>query len=111
MNFLDKLDFLMKQKNIKNLHALSEQANIPYTTLKNFSVRPDGTEKIKLSTLNKLKDFFGCTLDYLVDDNVTNPYQFFTVNSTLKELLDNAKYLTPEQLQKLNEFINTLKNN
>ena len=45
MDFLDKLEFLMKEKNITNLNELSTQSNIPYTTLKGFYTR--GTDKIQ----------------------------------------------------------------
>jgi predicted membrane-bound dolichyl-phosphate-mannose-protein mannosyltransferase len=64
MAFLDNLEKLMIQNNIKNLNTLSKSSNIPYTTLKNFYVR--GTENIGISTLKKLAEYFNVTLDYLV---------------------------------------------
>ncbi len=64
MNFLDNLEQLMLDNNIKNISVLSKKSNIPYTTLKNFYSR--GTENVGLSTLKKIADFFNVTLDYLV---------------------------------------------
>lgn len=75
MNFLEKLEKEMEIKNIKNLHDLSVRSNIPYSTLRGFYTK--GFDKIKLSTLIKLKDYFGCTLDYLCDDSVIESDQHF----------------------------------
>jgi len=71
MNFLDKLEFLMKEKSIKNLNVLSDLSGIPYTTLKEIYTK--GTDDIKLVTLEKIKNYFDVTLDYLLDDEITNP--------------------------------------
>ena len=84
MDFLDKLEFLMKEKNITNLNELSTQSNIPYTTLKGFYTR--GTDKIQKSTLKKLADFFNCTLDYLVCDDVVEPSKHFAPGQEYKEV-------------------------
>lgn len=69
MNFLDKLENEMKLAGIKNLHELSVKSKIPYSTLRGFYTK--GFENVKLQTLIALKNFFGCTLDYLCDDNVS----------------------------------------
>jgi|GEM_PF-949222 len=71
MNFLDKLEFLMTGKSIKNLNVFSDLSGIPYTTLKEFYTK--GTDDIKLSTLEKIKNYFDVTLDYLLDDEITDP--------------------------------------
>lgn len=119
MNFLDKLEFLMKEKNINNLNALSTQSNIPYTTLKGFYTR--GTDKLQKSTLKKLADFFNCTLDYLVYDDVIEPSKQFTPMKEYKELckikralkkagfLDKNGELSDENLSKITDFIITNK--
>ena len=70
MDFIAKLEFLMKEKGVKNLNVLAEESGIPYSTLRGFYIR--GTDNIKSSTLNSLKRFFGCTLDYLVVDEITD---------------------------------------
>ena len=115
MDFLDKLEFLMKEKNITNLNELSTQSNIPYTTLKGFYTR--GTDKIQKSTLKKLADFFNCTLDYLVCDDVVEPSKHFAPGQEYKEVykikralkeagfLDKNEELSDENLSKLTDFI------
>lgn len=115
MNFLDKLEFLMKEKNINNLNKLSIQSNIPYTTLKGFYTR--GTDKIQKSTLKKLADFFNCTLDYLVCDDVIEPSKHSTLDEEYKEVykikralkesgfLDKNEKLSKENLSKITDFI------
>ena len=115
MDFLDKLEFLMKEKNITNLNELSTQSNIPYTTLKGFYTR--GTDKIQKSTLKKLADFFNCTLDYLVCDDVVEPSKHFAPGQEYKEVykikralkeagfLDKNEELSGENLSKITDFI------
>lgn len=115
MDFLDKLEFLMKEKNITNLNELSTQSNIPYTTLKGFYTR--GTDKIQKSTLKKLADFFNCTLDYLVCDDVVEPSKHFAPGQEYKEVykikralkeagfLDKSEELSDENLSKITDFI------
>ncbi|MBS6295946.1 MAG: helix-turn-helix transcriptional regulator [Dialister sp.] len=68
MSFLIKLDKLMKDKNI-NKNQLSKESGVPYTTIDGFYKK--GTENIKLSTLKKLSSYFGCSLDYLADDDIS----------------------------------------
>ncbi|MEL7655885.1 MAG: helix-turn-helix transcriptional regulator [Bacillota bacterium] len=67
MSFLDKLDDLMRNKGI-NKNQLSQQTGIPYSTIDSFYKK--GYDNVKLSTLRKLATFFGCSLDYLADDDV-----------------------------------------
>jgi len=69
MTFLNKLEMLMKEKNIENVNQLSKETGIPYTTIDGFYKK--GTENIKLSTLRKLADYFDCSLDFLTDDKIT----------------------------------------
>ena len=69
MNFLEKLDFLMKEKGI-NKNTLSKESNIPYTTIDGFYKK--GFQNTKLQTLKKLAEYFGTSLDYLMNDNVTD---------------------------------------
>ncbi len=69
MSFLNKLEKLMSDKGIENISQLSRETGIPYTTIDGFYKK--GTENIKLSTLRKLANYFDCSLDFLVDDNVT----------------------------------------
>lgn len=70
MDFLAKLDYLM-EKNKLNKHAFSQASGIPYTTIDGFYKK--GYEKAKLSTLRKIASFFQVSLDYIVDDSITDP--------------------------------------
>lgn len=36
MDLIEKLQFLMKKNNIKNISQLAKETNIPYTTLKSI---------------------------------------------------------------------------
>lgn len=109
MTFLDKLELLMKNKNIKNLHDLSIKSKIPYSTLRGFYSK--GTENIKLPTLKTLAKFFNCSIDYLADDEIIEikPYgdsnieekELELFQKILKEngLLDKNEILTDEKLE------------
>lgn len=115
MDFIEKLETLMKSKGIDNLNELSLQSKIPYTTLKGFYTR--GTEKIQRTTLNKLADFFDCTLDYLACDDVLDPSKHFAPGEEYKELykieraLKSAGFLDEDGSlsdEKLNNMIDVL---
>ncbi|MEG0340072.1 MAG: helix-turn-helix transcriptional regulator [Oscillospiraceae bacterium] len=69
MNFLAKVDFLMKSKKL-NKHTLSIECNIPYTTIDGWYKK--GYEAAKLSTAKKLADYFETTIDYLVRDDIND---------------------------------------
>lgn len=66
--FIEKLEFLMKQKKLKKLSELAEASGVPYTTLRGFYDK--GTDNIKKKTLLKLSSYFGCTMDYLANDDI-----------------------------------------
>lgn len=70
MTFLEKLDLLMKENDIKNIKRLAEQSGIPRSTIDAFYKQ--GYENIKLSTFKKLCDFFGVTMDSMGRDDVSN---------------------------------------
>lgn len=69
MNFIEKLNLLMKEKNISR-GELSRGAKVPYTTIVNFYEQ--GYENVKLSTLKRLASYFGVSIDYLADDNIND---------------------------------------
>lgn len=66
MDFLEKLDYLMKQHNL-NKNSLSKACNIPYTTIDGWYKK--GYEGLKLTTLRKLSNFFGTSLDFWANDS------------------------------------------
>lgn len=67
MSMTEKLDKLLNSKNITK-SQLSKESSIPYTTISGFYVK--GTDNVKLSTLKKLANYFQCSLDYLVYDDI-----------------------------------------
>ncbi len=69
MDFLNKLDALMAVHGL-NKHTLSIQCGVPYTTIDAWYKK--GYNNAKLSTIQKLADFFGTTLDYLMRDEITD---------------------------------------
>lgn len=64
--FLNRLESLMQEKGI-NKHILAKESGIPYTTVDGWYKK--GYENIRLSTLQKLSNYFGVSLDALIDDN------------------------------------------
>ncbi len=73
MNFLTKLDWLMKRDGL-NKHTLAQRCGIPYTTIVGLFER--GPENARLSTVNRLCGFFGVPLDYLALDKYERPEDF-----------------------------------
>ena len=67
MTLTEKLDVFMKEHG-KNKLSLSKDAGIPYTTIISFYEK--GVNNIKLSTLQKLANHLGCSIDYLTNDKV-----------------------------------------
>ncbi len=67
--FLDTLERLMKERKL-NKSSLAKESGIPYTTIDGFYKK--GCDNIKLSTLTRLASFFGVSLDYLVNGEITN---------------------------------------
>ena len=61
--FLDILNELMAEKGI-NKSILSKESGVPYTTIDGFYKK--GCDNIKLSTLEKIADYFGVTIDFLL---------------------------------------------
>lgn len=100
MTFLNKLETLMKEKNIENINQLSRETGIPYTTIDGFYKK--GTENIKLSTLRKLADYFNCSLDYLTDDKITERSSNKTIY-TLAAHHDGDEW-TEEELEDIENF-------
>lgn len=69
MNFLEKLDYLMGKKGL-NKSKLSKLSGVPYTTIDGFYKK--GYENTKISTIQKLAIALDVSVDYLVDDSITD---------------------------------------
>ena len=70
MDFLEKLNLLMKDSNL-NKNSLSKLSGIPYTTIDGWFKK--GYESMQLSTLKKLSKFFETSLDFWANDNINDP--------------------------------------
>ena len=101
MGLTDKLDLLMRERNI-NKAELARESGIPYTTIDGFYKK--GSDNAKLSTLKKLCAYFGCSLDYLADDNTTK-----TAPHTLAAHFDGDEY-TQDELDEIKQFAEFVKN-
>lgn len=78
MDFLNKLDDLMASHGF-NKHTLSMACGIPYTTIDAWYKK--GYSNAKLSTIQKLADFFGVTIDYLMREEITDMNYGLTKNT------------------------------
>lgn len=99
MTFTEKLDALMAKNGI-NKSILSKESGIPYTTIAGFYTK--GTDNVKLSTLKKLSSYFGCTIDYLADDDYDEPM-------TLAAHFEGDEY-TESEMEEIRNFAAFVKN-
>jgi transcriptional regulator with XRE-family HTH domain len=111
LDFLDRLEKMYKEKNIKNRKQLSEQSGIPYTTIDNLY--RSGFANMQLSTLIKLASFFDCSLDYLIfgeDKKITRPLLNEHViskieeNDNLKETVELLSMLDPIMIDSVRQI-------
>ena len=100
MGLTDKLDMLMKEKNI-NKAELARESGVPYTTIDGFYKK--GAENAKLSTLKKLCAYFNCSLDFLADDNVSEEPQ------TLAAHFEGEDF-TEDEMDEIKRFAEFVKN-
>lgn len=71
MKMIDKITLLMKEKGDTKA-SLARNAGIAYTTVDGMMRR--GTDKTKYPTLMKLCDYFNCSIDYLVRDEIDDRF-------------------------------------
>lgn len=69
MDFLEALDYLKKQNDLNN-HSLSQATGIPYTTIDGWYKK--GYDRVKLSTLRVLCDYFDVSLDMFIGRETHN---------------------------------------
>lgn len=114
MNFLEKLDKLLKSKNI-NKHILAKESGIPYTTIDAFYKK--GYSNIKLSTITKLCSYFDVSIDYMMKDDIedidqTIASEFKNIDTTSeKYLINNFRKLNQSGQVKVIEYAEDLINN
>lgn len=104
---IQRIEELMKRKGI-NLRQLSIDSEIPYTTLKNFYIR--GTDNVRLSTLRRIAEYFGLTLDELLgEENEGDQYDIDKIlRNKNNEVLKSGKHIDDETRKKLIDVIDVL---
>lgn len=94
MDFLEKLNYLMQEKEI-NKNVLSKESGVPYTTIDGFYKK--GYQNAKLSTIKKLAEYFNTTLDYLMRDEIVDKnygkYEDFKIDYNEIDLIKNYRTL------------------
>ncbi len=99
MGFLEKLNYLMKQNNL-NKNTLSKSCGIPYTTIDGWYKK--GYEGLKLTTLRKLADFFGTSLDFWANDS-----QEKTLSKVQQEAIAKLENMNDEQVRAILNLIDS----
>jgi len=99
MDFLEKLNYLMEKKHL-NKSTLSKSCNIPYTTIDGWYKK--GYEGLKLTTLRKLAEFFGTSLDYWASEDA-EPFQQLT-SAAFNELKPEYQEYILKQIEQLLEI-------
>lgn len=104
MDFLEKLNYLM-EKNHLNKSTLSKACNIPYTTIDGWYKK--GYEGLKLTTLRKLAEYFGTSLDYWAfkDEDVTSQ---LNIDDEVRQLTKQYSLLNNEDQELVKKLINSL---
>lgn len=102
MDFLEKLNYLMERENL-NKNTLSKACNIPYTTIDGWYKK--GYEGLKLTTLRKLANFFGTSLDFWASDQ---PFNEAIVDNEVKQLVKQYSLLSEKDRRLVKNMINSL---
>lgn len=82
-----------------NKHTLSMACGIPYTTIDAWYKK--GYSNAKLSTIQKLADFFGVTIDYLMREEITD------INYGLIKNAPEPAVADPEAIRRMQLLINS----
>lgn len=96
-----KLIHIRKSNNI-SANKLALSIGVDPSTINKIE---KGTAKPSIDLLIKICEFFSITLSEFFNDNLER----VTLTPELKDLLNSAKDLTPEQLELLSKFIQSLK--
>lgn len=104
MDFLEKLNYLMERDHL-NKSTLSKACNIPYTTIDGWYKK--GYEGLKLTTLRKLADYFGTSLDYWAAESEE---QFCQTNlsDTQRRVISRLEKMNDSQVKAVLAFVNAL---
>ena len=89
----EKIQYLCDEKNIKLAH-LCKEANIPKSTIS--ELKQGRTKTLSTSTLSKIANYFGVSLDYFDIDGIDDKKD--ELFEKRKLLFDMSKKATKEQL-------------
>lgn len=118
MSITEKLDKFMCEHNY-NKADVARLSGIPYTTIDGLYKK--GDENTKLSTLRKLANFIGCTIDELTDgDTKSDSGYYFDPetarlaqelydNPDLRILMDASRKLAPDDVKNIAEIVARMK--
>ena len=101
MSYNEKLKMIRTNKKLK-MKDVAEKAGISQSSL---SYIESGTNTPTIETLSNILSVYGMTLSDFFNENPNA----IVLSDELKELIDNTKGLSPEQISKLTEFLKTLK--
>lgn len=102
MDFLEKLDFLMSKQGL-NKSTLSKACDIPYTTIDGWYKK--GYAGLKLTTLRKLSNFFGTTLDFWASEM---PNQELPIDDDFRQLVRQYCLLSVKDRELVRELVAAL---
>lgn len=104
--FLAILDALMTEKGI-NKSTLSKESGIPYTTIDGFYKK--GCENIKLSTLQKLAEYFDVSVDYLLGKTKQKKKDTVSDDDVKVALFGGENEVTPEMWEDVKKYVEFVK--
>ena len=104
--FLERLDMLLAEKRIRK-STLSRESGIPYTTIDGFYKK--GYENIKLSTLQKLADYFDVSVDFLVGKTDVRKVTVANDNDVKVALFGGDEVVTDEMWDEVKKFAEYVK--
>lgn len=104
MGFAEKLKELRSQQKISQ-EELAKAIGVSRSTIAGYETK---SREPDLSTLVKIATYFNVSVDYLIDSS-EDAYLKLKLTNEEKKLLQNVSSLTPNQLAKLNEFLESLK--
>lgn len=96
MNFLEKLDYLIK-KDWEDKKKFAEKCGIPYRTIINW--KNSGYKNMSLTTFGELCNFLGVTMESMAYDDKEIEY----ISDTRKNDIYTDEYKLLQQYRKLNQ--------
>ena len=118
MSITEKLDKFMNENNYKKADV-ARLSGVPYTTIDGLYKK--GDENTKLSTLRKLANYIGCTIDeltggstakdsrYNLDSETAKLIKELSNNPDLRNLIDASRKLAPDDVKNIADIVAKMK--